>query len=272
MLDVQLDRLRERAEQLRLRIAQRRTARQLERARNKKAVVQSVVVLLLASLIIGAAVHVRGGNLEVHSVTATAGSDSNMIKIWGETSAGQKEMTLQNIAESGSDNYRLGILNAGATTEIVTVDDDGLVGIMNTSPANALDVRGDVNIVSGGLTGCTSYAELDTEATTTSGTFADRATLTLGASATYLIWASCENWNSHSQGGTEVQLYNKSTTTILGGPLRDFHYDGSDYSSTHFWIKRVIVDGSADTVAIQYRRTAGTAYIRNTRIFALRIE
>ncbi len=230
-----------------------------------------LLTLLLIGVVVGAATHVKGGDLEVHSVTAAAGSDSYMIKIWGQSSASQKEMTLQNIAEAGTDDYRLAILNAGAATEIVTVDDDGFVGIMNTRPSNALDVIGDVNISGGGLKGCVLYAELDTEGSSISSTFADRVTLTLPAGGTYIVFASCDLDNTGYADGTEVRFRNTSTSTNLSDdPISPYTPWASTYEVSRFWVKEVVVDGTDDVVAIQW---AGRyALIRFARIIAIRID
>ncbi len=233
-----------------------------------------VVCLLLVSLLLVAAVHVKGGDLEVHSVTTTAGSDSYLLKLWGESSAGQKGMILQNLAESGTDDYRLGILNAGSATEIVTVDDDGLVGIMDTTPGSPLDVTGDLNIASGGLKGCTIYGESEGVSTTNRTTYGTKAFISLPAGGTYVVIATAETFHTYSTLGCDVRLYNSTTRVALSGQMEGVNPWVSDYSNTFGCVKRVTVGGTAETVAIQWRAesSSGTANIMHARLFAIRID
>ncbi len=158
----------------------------------------------------------------------------------------------------------------------MSIDDDGFVGIMTSAPTNALDVTGDINIISGGLKGATLYAESDAESNTGSTTYVTKVSLVLPASGTYIVFATAELGNDAYASSTEVRLRNTSTSVTLGGDhLCYIHYAAPRQYIHAAWVKRVTVDGTADTVSIQWLDSSGggaDARIRNARIFALRID
>ncbi len=102
-----------------------------------------IILLSFLALLLLAQVTVKNGNFEIHENPdgGAAGSDSYELRIIGRVvGPADRAMILQNIAEVATDDYRLAILNNGGVTEIMTLDDDGNVGIGSTSPSLALHV------------------------------------------------------------------------------------------------------------------------------------
>ncbi|MEM4662727.1 MAG: hypothetical protein QXM75_01770 [Candidatus Diapherotrites archaeon] len=158
---------------------------------------------------------------------------------------------------------------------ITTVGMSGKIGINTTNPQEQLDINGDLQIINGGLKGATLYASSDSQSSTTSTTYATKVSLDLPTAGTYIVIASCEVTGSSTTTTyfPYVRLYNTTTSTTLGGELRPTVSIASTYSSALSWVVPITTTG-ANTIAIQYRSysTSYTAYIRNARIFALRVD
>ncbi len=124
-----------------LRIAELEREIRVLRARPHRAALATAVVM--AGLVALAAVTIRNADLQIakNPDGGGAGSDSYRLELIGESSAGTRSVFLQNVAEAATDDYRLAILNDAAATELVTVDDDGPVGIGTATPGMKLDVE-----------------------------------------------------------------------------------------------------------------------------------
>ncbi len=93
----------------------------------------SVSVLLVGLLVMGAAVRIKGNDLEIWPIGASHPTSSYKLKFIGtDSTSAQRLMGLEN--KSTASGYRLAISdNAGV--EKVTVTSDGKLGIGVTSPA-----------------------------------------------------------------------------------------------------------------------------------------
>ena len=121
-----------------------------------------------------------GANLEVSGDTwisenpdgGGAGSDSYQFKLVGRVAGPlDRSMILQNIAEIAGDEYRLGILN-DVGTEIMSIEDDGNVGIGIISPTSPLTIQpvsGTDILFAGGATNADIMASNEFRVGTTNG-------------------------------------------------------------------------------------------------------
>lgn len=113
--------------------------------RNSRRACAAMVLFLIVILSVGQ-VSVQDANFEVHP-NATGGNpnDSYMLRLIGDGDTGaDRAMTLRTIPTTDSD-YRLAI-GDNSGTERVSIDDDGNVGIGDTTPNYVLDVNGDSRI------------------------------------------------------------------------------------------------------------------------------
>ncbi|MEM4347722.1 MAG: hypothetical protein QW802_03960 [Candidatus Altiarchaeota archaeon] len=150
----------------------------------------------------------------------------------------------------------------------------GNVGIGTTSPTEKLVVDGNLSISNGGLKGATFYSVSDAQSSTTSTSYQTKVSLTLPSAGTYIIIASCEVTGSSTSASyfPYVSLVDLTNGVTLGGELRPSVHTANTYANTQSWVVPYTISGSA-TIAIQYHSYSSsyTAYIRNARIFALRV-
>jgi len=120
---------------------------QRSQARQRKGVVVCLFVML-ATVALGAAVKVRGGEFEIWPDAATADpKSSHQLELIGTTGAGaQRSIVLQNKSIDAT-SHRLDI-RAGAT-DLLTLKSDGKLGVGTTTPGAKLEVAGQVVITGG---------------------------------------------------------------------------------------------------------------------------
>ena len=117
-----------------------RLQKSLERVqrRQRRALAVSLAVLVL--ILLSAAITVTGEDLEIHpNVSGGDPNDSYELKLTGDGDTGaDRAMTLKTVPTTDTE-YRLAI-GDNSSTERVTFDDDGNLGIGNSSPSTALHV------------------------------------------------------------------------------------------------------------------------------------
>lgn len=172
-------------------------------------------------------------------------------------------------------------------TDQLVCSADGNVGIGTGTPASKLDVRGGVNITGdltlggavqgdltiagGGLKGVSSYDESDADSQTTA-TYATKVSLTLDA-GTYVITATADVRNSTANYFVNYKLQNTTDNAVVSGPTTVAQVDALAASYTPIAIVRRVTLTDTKTIALQFQRgTSGTAYMKNARIFALRVD
>ncbi len=100
----------------------------------------SLNLTLLAVFLLCGAIFIKNADLEIHPNFVTANpNDSYEVKLIGDGDSGaDRAMTLKTVPTTDTE-YRLAI-GDNSSTERVTFDDDGNLGIGNTSPSSALHV------------------------------------------------------------------------------------------------------------------------------------
>lgn len=118
--------------------------------------------------------------------------------------------------------------------------------------------------------GTNSYAESETETSTTSTSYVDKATLSFTPSAPgdYLIIASAftSPKNASDVSYANLDIGGTSYAEMVFRPK-----DSTDYMP-FFSAVKVNLAAAAQTIKIQYKQTGGTAYMRNARLIAIRLD
>ncbi|MEM2918061.1 MAG: hypothetical protein QXY62_00965 [Candidatus Altiarchaeota archaeon] len=163
------------------------------------------------------------------------------------------------------------LLTTGASYLAV---DGGNVGIGTTSPTEKLVVDGNLSITNGGLKGATFYNVSDAQTSTTSTSYQTKVSLTLPSGGTYIIIASCEVTGDSTSSSyfPYVRLQDQTGGVTIGGELRPTVHSVGTYANAQSWVVPYTISGSR-TIAIEYSASSSSyaAYIRNARIFALRV-
>ncbi|MDQ7780832.1 MAG: hypothetical protein RDV41_14140, partial [Planctomycetota bacterium] len=132
---------------------------------------------------------------------------------------------------------------------------------------------GDVNLTGGGLKGCTDdYAESEAAVFTASTTYQTKTSLALSA-GTYIVFATAEMYNDTWNNTAYARLFNITASATYGEAIGYMSYQGVDYATVS-WAKRITL-AAAQTIALQYKAAGASSdwtYIRNARIFALRVD
>lgn len=115
------------------------------------------------------------------------------------------------------------------------------------------------------------YAESNAEASTTSATPTAKVTLTFTPASTgdYLIIASCDIKNNSTSGTSNYNL------DIDGTDYNVMTFVPGDGTSYRTWnaVRKVNLSNASHSIKIEYFRTVGgTAFIRNARIMAIRLD
>ncbi len=266
---------------------------EIDKSQRSRRRISGIILLSFLALLLLAQVTVKNENFEVHENpdAGAAGSDSYELRIIGRVvGPADRAMILQNVAESASDDYRLAITNNGGT-EILTIDDDSMVGINTFKPNEELTVEGVISldeITAPGNTagygkiyvksttsnlyfqddGGTEYDLTETnlgkdyqsasssgQSTTTSSTFQTKVSLTTPAlTGTYRVsWCALVD-NGGALG--EARLRNTTDGNNVNGVVI---YKASDSNELRFvgGFGEVSFSGAAKTFTIEFRDQSG---------------